>query len=122
MKYFKISKPTKKGEAMLETLANTIKVYNELKTEKVALKLELEKLEVKKYLEWKQENPKSRTAMDKVIGELKSNDKEWQDLEEKLENISLEISKYGLVIDFVKKLVGNPEYSKEDIKNFIKEV
>ena len=105
---------------MLKTLTNTIKVYNGAKAKKVALKFELEKLEVEKYLKWKEDNPKARTAMDKVIAELKANDDKWQALEREYEEVSLQVSKYGLIVDFVKKMVDNPEYSKEDIENFIK--
>ena len=106
---------------MLELLAKVTKEYNEVKERKVELKIALEGLEIEKYLEWKEENPKARTAMDKVIGELKASDEAWQNMEISYEKICLKVSKYGLVIDIVKKLIGNEDYPKDEIKKFIEE-
>jgi hypothetical protein len=55
----------------MKTLETLLTALNETKKERDELKLWLEQKEIVEYYEWKEENPKDRTAMDKVIAVLK---------------------------------------------------
>ena len=61
----------------MKTLETLLTALNETKKERDELKLWLEQKEIVEYYEWKEENPKDRTAMDKVVAQLKMNDDNW---------------------------------------------
>ncbi len=105
---------------MVGKLVELVQELSSRRTKVADLKLTLSRKETTSYLQWKQENPKDRTAMDKVIAELKENDKQWQELEIEYQKA---VNDYQRLKDFYNLLEGamkNPSYEKAFVEDMIK--
>ena len=96
-----------------------INEMSDVRVKKDQVKFELAKLENKKYAEWKVENPTARTAMDKVLAELKSTDEKWQNKELYYVDLSNQLSYLTNIYNIVQGMVSNPNYNKEDVQVFM---
>ena len=83
------------------------------------LKLWLAQKEVVEYNAWKVENPKDRTAMEKVIATLKLNDENWLEKEQEYIKVSNDFTYYKNIYDVVLKLLDREDITKEEIEDFI---
>ena len=102
-------------------LTRLIKKVNELRIKRDELKAELVKIEQTAYRKWREKNSKDRTAMDKVIAVLKEEDKAWQQKEEELLYYANAFTYLKNVLDIAEGMLGNPNYTKEDLTIFLNE-
>ena len=83
------------------------------------LKLWLNQKEVVEYYRWKEENPKDRTAMEKVVAQLKMVDDEWLLKEKEYVEVKNEYDRLKAIYDMVNNMMYSQQYTKEDIENFV---
>ena len=102
-------------------IAELIKKMNGIRIKKDQIKYELANIENERYSEWKKDNPTSRTAKDKVIAELKNQDKEWQEKELYYIDLSNELSYLTNIYNIVQGMVSNPNYNATDVDIFLSE-
>jgi len=118
MYYNFIVKNKLKGVKMTN-LIKLVNLLNKLREKKDSLKIELEVIKTNEYTKWKEENPKDRTAMDKVLAQLKEQNEVWKNLEEQYNYISSKYSKIKTIYDTVQSMMNSQYYSKEEIELFI---
>ena len=104
----------------MKTLTELLKKLNELNQQKEQLKLWLVQKEVVEYYNWKAQNEKDRTAMDKVVAQLKLDDETWLEKEDEYSKIKVEYENLKRVYDIVQNLISR-EYTIEIIEEFINE-
>ena len=100
-------------------LSGLIKRINQAKEEYLQLKSKLTLKELESYQRWKRDNPKDRSAMDKVIANLKLQDEEWLQDEKMLLELEIECFQLKNIYDVVKVLLMKPDVSVEDVSRFI---
>jgi len=105
----------------MRKLKELIKKLNEYRKKMIELKLWLERKEVIEYNKWKQENPKDRAAMEKVIAALKINDKEWLEKEEDFLKTENKYKYYKNIYDVILKLLEK-DIEKEEIEEFLSDL
>lgn len=103
----------------MTNLIKLVNLLNKLREKKDSLKIELEVIKTNEYTKWKEENPKDRTAMDKVLAQLKEQNEVWKNLEEQYNYISSKYSKIKTIYDTVQSMMNSQYYSKEEIELFI---
>ena len=106
----------------MKGLTSFVNLRNELLKTKNSLKSILLHREQEAYRKWKEENPNDRSSLEKVVAIVKSNDEEWQRLEKEYERVSNELASINAHYEIVKGLVSNPNYSKEDVVDYIENV
>jgi len=83
------------------------------------LKLWLNQKEVVEYYKWKEENPKDRTAMDKVVAQLKMVDENWLEKEQEYIDAKNEYDRLKNIFDMTINMMYSQRFEKEDIENFV---
>jgi len=104
----------------MERFIELIEALNEARQNMTGLKLWLSQKEVVEYFNWKQENEKDRTAMDKVIAQLKMQDEEWLLKESEYYQWKNRYEYVKNVYDIASGMLNNPDnFTKDDIYSFI---
>ena len=83
------------------------------------LKLWLAQKETVEYYKWKEENPKDRTAMDKIVTQLKMNNENWLLKEQEYLKAKNNYDVLKDVNNLVNNMLYSQNYAKEDIEDFI---
>jgi len=96
-----------------------IQKIDETRRKMAELKLWLAQKEVVEYNAWKAENPKDRTAMEKVIAVLKLNDENWLEKEQEYIKASNDFTYYKNIYDMTLKLLDKEDITKEEVENFV---
>lgn len=91
-----------------------------LRNEIADLKIWLTDKEQCEYAQWKEENPKDRTAMDKVLASLKSKEEnnEWAIKEDELRKAEILLTTQNNIMEILKKLISSVTYDKMSIEKF----
>ena len=105
----------------MEELTNLVNQVAQEKFEMLNLKLEIEEMEAKAYIEWKKENPNDRTAKDKVVDVLRSQDPLWERKSQAYGRTKSLYEMYKVIYNVVLELLKNPQYTKVEIENLIKD-
>jgi hypothetical protein len=97
-----------------------IKRQMEIKKEVADLELWLADKEITEYNSWKklEGNEKSRTAMDKVVAELKKDDEEWNEKEEQLRYLKILTSSMSQVMEVLSKMLSMVTADKISLAEF----
>jgi len=103
----------------MEKLVEVINLLQEAREKMAELKLWLNQKEVVEYFNWKQENPKDRTAMDKVIAQLKMNDENWLLKEQEYYKWKNRYEYVKNIYDLVSDMLSNVYYTKDDVNKFL---
>ena len=103
-------------------MVELIKKLNETKMKRDLFKAELLNTETKAYNAWKVENPKDRSAYDKVVSQLKADDYEWQQLEKEYNRTLIEYSSLYNVYNIVVEMLHSGHFDKKDIETFINKI
>jgi hypothetical protein len=100
-------------------LSGLIKRLNKAKEEYLQLKSKLTLKELESYRKWKLENPKDRSAMDKVVANLKLQDEDWLQGESRLLELEIECFQLKNIYDVVKVLLMKSDVTVEDVNKFV---
>jgi len=103
----------------MRVFENLIQKIDENRRKMAELKLWLSQKEVVEYNAWKTENPKDRTAMEKVIAILKLNDENWLEKEQEYIKASNDFTYYKNIYDMTLKLLDKEDITKEEVENFV---
>ena len=103
----------------MDKLTQLVKKYAEVKNNLVKTKLNLELTTQRLYNEWKTQNPKDRTAMDKVVAVLRETSDELIQAEQKYIEAQFEYNKVKSLYDVVVNMLSNPNFSKDDVKSIL---
>ena len=103
----------------MDKLNVLIKKYAEVKNNLVKTKLNLELTTQRLYNEWKTQNPKDRTAMDKVVAVLRETSDELIQAEQEYIEAQLEYNKIKAIYDVVVNMLSNPNFNKDDVKSIL---
>ena len=104
----------------MEKLIELMQMLNEAREKMTELKLWLSQKEVVEYFNWKQANPSDRTAMDKVIAQLKMNDDVWLEKEEEYYKWQNRYTYVKNIYDIVNNMMQREDYTRDDIDSFIR--
>lgn len=74
------------------------------------LKIWLADKEILEYNAWSKQNPSDKTAMAKVISELKADDDEWVSNEEQLRMLEILLTTQNTVMEILKKMISSVTY------------
>jgi len=96
-----------------------------LESETNELKLWLEQKATTEYIAWKADNPKDRTAKEKVLDQLKLNNVSWLEKEQEYQTVKFSYDKAKTVVQILKEtlpVMSNKDFmGKEDWDNLISE-
>jgi len=97
---------------------------NETKSEMLELKSWLDQKEVVEYYNWKSkdENKKDRTAMDKVVAQLKMNDESWLVKEQEYLQAKIEYDRLNKIFELVNNMLYSQQYTEADIEEYLENV
>jgi len=104
---------------MIKTL---LKRLVEVKKERDEIEYSLKKKEIESYLRYKKDNPKDRSAMDKIVAELKFKDEGWKYIESRFIKKKVEYEALKLINDVVLRLLNRDDFSMDDIYCLIEEL
>lgn len=97
-----------------------LQYYTELLKKVSELKLWLAQKEVIEYSNWKNNNATDRTAMDKVVANLKLADDKWLGKEQEYEALSADLAGKRMVLDIYKNMLVSDKIDKEELQTFSK--
>lgn len=103
----------------MEVLVLLHRKLEDARAEMAELKLWLNQKEVVEYYKWKEENPKDRTAMDKVVAQLKLNDDNWLLKEEEFIKAKNEYDRLKVILDMANNMMYSQQYTKSEINDFV---
>ena len=103
------------------TLKELIKNIETKKRTLTQLKASLAKRELIAYNDWKVLNPKDRTAMEKVIANIKIDDENWVKEEEAFEKLKVDVEILGYKKSIAQEMLHSSFFSKEDVEEFLKD-
>jgi hypothetical protein len=104
-------------------MENLVKQMDEMNRKVIELKLWLQEKEVVEFNAWKKENPKDRTAMDKIIALLKIEENDnWLLKEQEYQKSKIELDRLKSIYNIVLKLLDRTDYTREDIEKFIEDL
>ena len=106
----------------MKTINKLIDVLAVKRQERDELKLWLAQKEVVEYNNWKMNNEKDRTAMDKVVAKLKLEDDEWMNKEQDYITIENEYRKFMNTYEIVKGLISRSDVDIKEINKMIENI
>ena len=97
---------------------------NETEAKMLELKSWLDQKEVVEYYNWKSkdENKKDRTAMDKVVAQLKMNDESWLVKEQEYLQAKIEYDRLNKIFELVNNMLYSQQYTEADIEEYLENV
>jgi len=105
----------------MTNLKELLKLHKETNEKMTELKRWLSQKEVVEYYNWKNENPKDRTAMEKVIAQLKLEDDDWLQKEIEYDNVKTKYNFYNHLLNIVESMLPRDDISLQEIDKFIEE-
>ena len=106
----------------MKTINKLIDVLAAKRQERDELKLWLSQKEVVEYNNWKLNNEKDRTAMDKVVAKLKLEDDEWMNKEQDYIAVENEYRKFMNTYEIVKGLISRSDVDIKAINKMIENI
>jgi hypothetical protein len=103
----------------MKQLAELTKSLSENKFKYLNLKLEIDEMETKAYLKWKEENPKDRTAKEKIVDMLRTQDVLWESKSITCEKVRALYEKDKIIYNVILEMLKNPQFTKTEIEEFI---